>query len=83
MGDEFDPVTHPRGYCARGGIEPIEFLMSNNVPCAEANIIKYVFRWRFKDGVRDLYKAREYLARLIKQAEAEGANDGASQRPTG
>jgi hypothetical protein len=38
------------------------------------NVIKYIARYRDKDGLRDLHKARHYLDKLI---EAEGDNVGA------
>ena len=31
--------------------------------------MKYVFRWREKDGIKDLYKARDYLNALITYEE--------------
>ena len=35
----------------------------------QATIIKYISRWRFKDGVCDLKKARWFLDKLIEQEE--------------
>jgi nitrous oxidase accessory protein NosD len=29
------------------------------------NVIKYVARWKDKNGLEDLYKARDYMDRLI------------------
>lgn len=42
-------------------IEPIEYIMRNNIPFAEGNVIKYVSRHRQKNGVEDIKKAIEYL----------------------
>jgi hypothetical protein len=36
----------------------------------EAQIIKYVFRWRDKNGRQDLYKAKHFLEKLIEVDEA-------------
>jgi len=47
----------------------MDLLIEKEVPFAEGNIIKYVFRWREKDGMRDLYKARDYLQALIAHEE--------------
>lgn len=63
-----DPVSKPAHY-DNGGIEPLEFIMSNNLPFPEGSIVKYVVRWRKKGGKQDLMKAREYLDRLIAGAE--------------
>jgi hypothetical protein len=34
-----------------------------------ANVIKYICRWKNKNGLEDLCKARWYLERLIKNVE--------------
>ena len=46
-------------------IQPVEFIMQNNIPFVEGNIIKYVMRFRDKNGLEDLLKARQYLDMLI------------------
>ena len=46
-------------------IRPVEFIMKNNVPYVEGNVIKYVMRFRDKNGLEDLLKARQYLDMLI------------------
>lgn len=58
-------------YTARGGIEPIQFIMSNNLSFAEGCIVKYIYRYRYKGGLSDLYKARQYLDWLIERCENE------------
>lgn len=47
----------------------MDLLIEKEVPFAEGNIMKYVYRWRDKEGVRDLYKARDYLNALIALEE--------------
>ena len=49
------------------GRDLLDLLLKHHVPFAEGNIMKYVFRWREKDGVADLVKARDYLEALIVQ----------------
>ena len=41
----------------------------------EGNILKYMHRWRFKNGVEDLRKARWYLDKLIYEEVQGGVND--------
>ena len=41
----------------------------------EGNILKYMHRWRFKNGVEDLRKARWYLDKLIYEEVQGGLND--------
>jgi hypothetical protein len=67
-----DNVNHPSHY-TQGAIECIDAikeavkgLLGIEAVCT-ANIIKYVWRWKFKNGVEDLHKARWYLDRLIDE----------------
>lgn len=52
-----------------GDTRLMDLLIDKQVPFAEGNIMKYVFRWREKDGLRDLVKARVYLDALIAHEE--------------
>lgn len=47
-------------------IQPWDYIVANNIPFLEGNIIKYVTRWRAKGGLPDLEKARHYLDKLIE-----------------
>lgn len=47
-------------------IQPIEYIEANNLGIHEANVVKYITRWKDKNGLEDLEKARWYLDRLIK-----------------
>lgn len=46
-------------------VDVISFCLANDIPFCEGNVIKYVCRWREKNGLEDLYKARNYIDRLI------------------
>lgn len=67
-----DNVNHPKHY-TQGGIECIDALAAATVELkgieavCTANAIKYLWRWKQKNGVEDLEKARWYIARLIKE----------------
>lgn len=50
-------------------IQPLEFIMANKLAYCEANIIKYVCRYKSKNGLQDLLKAKHYLDILIEQYE--------------
>jgi len=54
---------------AKLSIEPLDYAEANNLDILEFSIIKYVSRWRFKNGIVDLKKARWYLDRLIAREE--------------
>lgn len=47
-------------------IQPIEYIHANNLPFAEGCVVKYVTRWRDKDGIKDLKKAKHFLELLIE-----------------
>lgn len=47
-------------------IEPIEYIEANSLSYHEANVIKYVSRWKAKGGISDLRKAIWYIERLIE-----------------
>ena len=53
-------------------IQPIQFIVANNIPYREANVIKYVFRHASKNGKQDLLKARHYIDMLIEEYEGGG-----------
>lgn len=67
-----DKVNHPTHYTA-GEIECIDAIKSAvaNLCGMEsvltAQIIKYIWRWKNKDGLQDLQKAEWYLKRLIRE----------------
>lgn len=51
------------------GIQPIIYIHANNLGFCEGNVVKYVTRWREKNGVADLKKAIHYLELLIELNE--------------
>jgi hypothetical protein len=48
------------------GIQPIIYIHANDLGFCEGNVVKYVTRWREKNGVADLKKAIHYLELLIE-----------------
>ena len=51
-------------------IQPLEFCVKNNIPFLEGNVIKYICRWRNKNGIQDLEKAKHYIEMLIELEKA-------------
>lgn len=47
-------------------MQPLEFIMANDIGFIEGNVIKYVCRHKNKNGIDDLRKARHYLDILIE-----------------
>lgn len=66
-------------------IQPVEYIHRNGIPFIEGCIIKYVTRWRAKNGLEDLRKARHFLDMLIEFESATGPNkpvsDHAADKP--
>ncbi len=66
-----DPeVDRPAHYVADDGSESMDFIESFKLGFHEGCIVQYVIRWPKKGGIKDLYKARNLLDRLIAIAEA-------------
>lgn len=50
-------------------IDPYAYALANDLGALEMNVVKYVTRWKKKDGLKDLKKAANTLQRLIAHAE--------------
>jgi hypothetical protein len=70
-----DMVNHPPHYKSETGLEVIDVIeaFTFDLKGIEAtdtgNIIKYICRWKNKNGIEDLKKARWYLNHLITHIE--------------
>ena len=70
--NEADMVNHPPHYQTKSGMEAIDVIESFTADLrgGEAtntgNVLKYMLRWKNKNGLQDLEKAKWYLERLIK-----------------
>ena len=53
----------------RGDIEPWTYIQANDLNFFEGSAVKYITRWRHKNGLDDLRKARVYIDELIRQEE--------------
>ena len=63
-----DMVNHPNHY-TRWNIEVIDFILDQKLGYLESNIVKYICRYKYKNWVEDLEKAKFYLDKLIKDYE--------------
>jgi hypothetical protein len=52
-------------------VQPIEFILANELGFCEGNIIKYTCRYKQKGGVQDLKKVIHYAELLISQLEKD------------
>ena len=64
-----DPLTAQVGgdHYSKLVIQPVEYIVANNLDYLQGSVIKYVTRYKEKNGIEDLHKAEWYLAKLIKQ----------------
>ena len=74
-------VSHPAHYQGKNGLETIDVIeaFTSDLSGIEAvdtgNVLKYMCRWKSKNGLQDLNKAKWYLTHLIEHLEKkEGEN---------
>ena len=60
---------------SRLSIEPIQFIEANGLGYSEGNVVKYISRWKNKNGLEDLNKAKWYVERLIQVEEERLAQE--------
>lgn len=71
-----DMINHPDHYQSENGLEVIDVIkeFTSGLEGIEAtdtgNILKYICRWKKKNGIEDLKKAKWYLEHLIDYVES-------------
>ena len=72
-----DMVSHPPHYQSPTGLEAIDVIeaftadLTGIEACDTGNALKYICRWKHKNGIEDLKKAQWYLNHLINHLEKE------------
>lgn len=56
-------------------IEPVEYIMANNLNFCEGNVVKYISRYKQKGGLEDLFKAKDYIDILINNHKENDKNN--------
>jgi len=78
VGKYEDMVNHPPHY-NKNGIETIDAIQAATDDGFEyylqGNILKYLWRYRYKNGAEDLKKAQWYLDKLINITDEREEND--------
>lgn len=65
-------VSHPAHYISKSGLEVIDVIEAfteglNGIEATDTgNVIKYICRWKQKNGIQDLEKCIWYLQHLIR-----------------
>lgn len=65
-----DSVNRPKHY-TNGTIDVLDFILDQNLPYLEGNIIKYICRHKMKNGLEDVQKAEFFVKKLIEKYENE------------
>jgi hypothetical protein len=52
---------------AKMKIQPIEFINQNELSYMQGNVIKYICRYKDKNGIEDLKKARHYIDMILEK----------------
>jgi len=61
--------TQVGGTHYRSPIQHWDYVIANDLDYFQAMITRYVGRWKKKDGLKDLYKARHFLDKYIEELE--------------
>lgn len=73
-----DNVNHPDHYI-KGGLECINVIKAAVIDLrgfeavCTGNALKYLWRWKSKNGIEDLQKAKTYIDMLITDVETQKA----------
>jgi hypothetical protein len=76
MSDKINPDHYKQGE-----IEVIDYILDQKFSYLEGNIVKYVSRYKFKNGIEDLKKAHWYLKKLIELEESRAILNEAMSAP--
>lgn len=72
-----EAVNGPAHYGGKGNVyEAINVIEAYNCGFLDGNVLKYVLRYKKKNGIEDLKKAQWYLNRLIENEEREHNRKG-------
>jgi len=69
--NEGDAMTKQVGgdHYSKLTIQPAEYITKNKLTYLQGNVIKYVTRYKDKNGIEDLQKAKHYIDMLIELEE--------------
>ena len=74
-------IQHGGTHYKKMAIQPWDYIVSNELGYLEGNAVKYLSRWREKNGVEDLKKAIHYIEKLIETEEANNAKSKSVDTP--
>ena len=66
---KYDNVNHPKHYTQ--GIECWDYIKSHNMDFLQGSAIKYITRYKQKNGAEDLHKAIAFIQKILKEEYGE------------
>jgi len=63
-----EEIKKPSRYNKRGKLECWDVILDQEMNFLEGNVLKYLWRYKEKNGIEDLKKARVYLDKLILES---------------
>lgn len=69
-----EQITKPARYNKRGSLECWDVILDQEMNFLEGNVLKYLWRYKEKNGIEDLKKAKVYLEKLISEAKKNENN---------
>ena len=63
-------IQHGGDHYKNRAIQPWDYVIANEMGYLEGTIVKYITRYKDKNGVEDLMKARHFLDKLIETVNA-------------
>lgn len=64
------------GYHYKSSIQHWDYVVANDLDYFQAQITKYITRWKKKNGLTDLYKAEHFLQKYIELNRVEKPEEG-------
>lgn len=75
LGDKSNDMVDRPPHYNQGSIEAINYIRqqlgTGFVEYCQGNVIKYLHRWKYKNGLEDLEKAQWYLQRMVDELRKE------------
>ena len=60
-------------------IQPIEYILANGLNYIEGNVVKYITRYKEKNGIEDLIKIKQYIDILIEHLNKEATKNSKTE----
>lgn len=64
-----EEVNKPKRYNKRGKLECWDVIIDQEMNFLEGSVLKYIWRYKEKNGIHDLEKAKVYIDKIISELE--------------